>query len=129
MFVVDGPKMLERLNGIYAFAIWDDRDRRLFLARDRLGVKPLYYTRGPGWFAFASELKALLPLIEQPALEPTALADFLTFLWVPDPKTAFRHILKLPPGHYAWADRNGFEVTQWWDLFRARGTLRKRLAR
>jgi asparagine synthase (glutamine-hydrolysing) len=116
MFVVDGPKMLERLNGIYAFAIWDDRDRRLFFARDRLGVKPLYYTRGAGWLAFASELKALLPLIEQPALEPTALADFLTFLWVPDPKTAFRNILKLPPGHYAWADRDGLEVTQWWDL-------------
>jgi asparagine synthase (glutamine-hydrolysing) len=116
MFVVDGPKMLERLNGIYAFAIWDDRDRRLFLARDRLGVKPLYYVRGAGWLAFASEIRALLPLIERPELEPTALADFLTFLWVPDPKTAFRNILKLPPGHYAWADRNGFEVTQWWDL-------------
>ena len=116
MFVVNGPSMLERLNGIFAFAIWDDRDKRLFLARDRLGVKPLYYTRGAGWLAFASELKALLPLIGQPELEPTALADFLTFLWVPDPKTAFRKILKLPPGHFAWADQDGLKVTQWWDL-------------
>jgi asparagine synthase (glutamine-hydrolysing) len=116
MFAVHGPQMLERLNGIFAFAIWDARDNRLFLARDRLGVKPLYYTRGPNWFAFASELKALLPLIGRPQLETTALADFLTFLWVPDPKTAFRDILKLPPAHYAWADRNGFDVTQWWDL-------------
>ncbi len=116
MFVVDGPSMLERLNGIFSFAIWDARDKRLFLARDRLGVKPLYYTRGPGWFAFASEVKALLPLIGRPQLDPTALADFLTFLWVPDPKTAFREILKLPPGHHAWADGEGLEITQWWDL-------------
>src|SRR5215207_1604431 len=116
MFVVHGPTMLQRLNGIFAFGIWDDREKRLFLARDRLGVKPLYYTRGSSWFAFASELKVLLPLLGQVNLEPTALADFLTFLWVPDPKTAFREIAKLPPGHYAWADRNGLEVTQWWDL-------------
>jgi asparagine synthase (glutamine-hydrolysing) len=93
--------MLDRLNGIFAFAIWDDREKRLFLARDRLGVKPLYYTRADGWLAFASEVKPLLPLIGRPELEPTALADFLTFLWVPDPKTAFRDIFQLPAGHYA----------------------------
>jgi asparagine synthase (glutamine-hydrolysing) len=116
MFVVHGPAMLERLNGIFALAIWDDRDKRLFLARDRLGVKPLYYTRDRDWLAFASELKALLPLLERPELEPTALADFLTFLWVPDPKTAFRRISKLQPGHFAWADRNGLDIHQWWDL-------------
>jgi asparagine synthase (glutamine-hydrolysing) len=116
MFVVHGPKMLERLNGIFAFAIWDNHERRLFLARDRLGVKPLYYTRREGWFAFASELKLLLPLIGGAELEPTALADFLTFLWVPDPKTAFRHIRKLPPGHYAWADAQGVSIQQYWDL-------------
>jgi asparagine synthase (glutamine-hydrolysing) len=116
MFVLHGPMMLNRLNGIFAFAIWDERDKRLFLARDRLGVKPLYYTHRPGWLAFASELKALLPFLGRLEIEPTALADFLTFLWVPDPKTAFREIAKLPPGHYAWADRNGLDVTQWWDL-------------
>jgi asparagine synthase (glutamine-hydrolysing) len=116
MFVVHGPAMLEQLNGIFAFAIWDDRDKRLFLARDRLGVKPLYYTRGRDWLAFASELKALLPLLRAPELEPTALADFLTFLWVPEPKTIFRGIAKLPSGHFAWADRDGLEIRQWWDL-------------
>jgi asparagine synthase (glutamine-hydrolysing) len=116
MFVVHGPAMLERLNGIFAFAIWDDRDKRLFLARDRLGVKPLYYTRRRDLFAFASELKALLPLLGTLELDPAALADFLTFLWVPDPKTIFRGILKLAPGHFAWADRDGLEVRQWWDL-------------
>jgi asparagine synthase (glutamine-hydrolysing) len=116
MFVVHGADMLRRLNGIYAFAIWDERERRLFVARDRLGVKPLYYTYAGDWFAFASEVKPLLPLLRSVALEPTAVADFLTFLWVPDPKTAFHGIMKLPPGHYAWYDRAGLDVRQWWDL-------------
>jgi asparagine synthase (glutamine-hydrolysing) len=116
MFVVHGPDMLQLLNGMFAFAIWDDRDKRLFLARDRLGVKPLYYIRASGGFAFASELKALLPLIGTPSLDMSALADYLTFLWVPDPKTAFRGILKLPPGHYAWADQDELSTHQYWDL-------------
>jgi asparagine synthase (glutamine-hydrolysing) len=116
MFVVHGSAMLDRLNGIFAFAIWDDREKRMFLARDRLGVKPLYYTEANGCVGFASELKSLLPLIGRPGLDPTALADFLTFLWVPDPKTAFKEIAKLPPGHYAWIDRDGIRVKQYWDL-------------
>ena len=116
MFAVHGPRMLERLNGIFALAIWDDRDRRLFLARDRLGVKPLYYIRRDGLFAFASEVKALLPLLGRPELEPTALADYLTFLWVPDPKTAFREILTLAPGHYAWVEADRVSIRQYWDL-------------
>jgi asparagine synthase (glutamine-hydrolysing) len=101
LFALDGPAMLEWLNGIFAFAVWDDREKRLFLARDRLGVKPLYHTARPGLFAFASELRTLLPLLDRVELDETALADYLIFLWVPDPKTAFRGIAKLPPGHYA----------------------------
>ena len=116
LFALDGPAMLERINGIFAFAIWDDHERRLFLARDRLGVKPLYYTQRDGLFAFASELRALLPLIGRPSLDETALADFLTFLWVPDPKTAFREIRKLPPGHYAWAAAGELFIHQYWEL-------------
>jgi asparagine synthase (glutamine-hydrolysing) len=116
MFALHGPAMLERLNGIFAFAIWDDLERRLFLARDRLGVKPLYYLRRDGLFAFGSELRALLPFLRTATLDPTALADYLTLLWVPDPKTAFREIAKLPPGHYAWVDRAGLAVRQYWDL-------------
>lgn len=116
MFAVHGPGMLNRLNGIFAFAIWDDRDRRLFLARDRLGVKPLYYTSSAGCFAFASELRALLPFLRTASLDETALADYLALLWVPDPKTAFRGISKLPPGHYAWVDAEGSSVTQYWDV-------------
>jgi asparagine synthase (glutamine-hydrolysing) len=116
MFVVHGEAMFERLNGIFAFAIWDDRDKRLFLARDRLGVKPLYYVERPSYFAFASELKALLPLLDRVELDHDALCDYLTFLWVPEPKTAFRDILKLPAGHFAWVDRHGVSVDSYWDL-------------
>ena len=116
LFVTQGPRMLELLNGIFAFAVWDDLEKRLFLARDRLGVKPLYHTNIKGCFAFASELRALLPLIVTPSLDETALADYLTFLWVPDPKTAFRQIRKLPPGHFAWFDSDGLRVEQYWDL-------------
>jgi asparagine synthase (glutamine-hydrolysing) len=116
LFALEGPSMLARLNGIFAFAVWDDHTRRLFLARDRLGVKPLYYTVQHDLFAFASELRSLLPFVRTPQLDPTALADYLTFLWVPDPKTAFRDIRKLPPGHYAWAGVDGIETHQYWDL-------------
>jgi asparagine synthase (glutamine-hydrolysing) len=116
MFVTHGPRMLDFLNGIFAFAVWDNLEKRLFLARDRLGVKPLYHTNINGCFAFASELRALLPLIGTASLDETALADFLTFLWVPDPKTAFKRIFKLPPGHFAWFDSDGLRVEQYWDL-------------
>lgn len=116
LFALEGPAMLDRLNGMFALAIWDDRDRRLFLARDRLGVKPLYYLERDGGLAFASEVKPLLPLLERVELDPTALADYLTFLWVPDPKTAFAGVFKLPPGHFAWFDRNGLAVSQYWNL-------------
>jgi asparagine synthase (glutamine-hydrolysing) len=115
-FALYGPEILNRVNGIFAFAIWDDDEKRMFLARDRLGVKPLYYVKKDGFVAFSSELKALLPFLGRPELEPTALVDFLTFLWVPDPKTAFREVLKLPAGHCAWVDRDGMRVRQYWDL-------------
>lgn len=115
-FAVWGVGMLRRLNGIFALAIWDNHEKRLFLARDRLGVKPLYYTNQADVFAFASELKTLLPYIGQVSLDPTALADYLTFLWVPDPKTAFREVSKLPAGHYAVMSEGTLTVQRYWDL-------------
>ena len=116
MFALQGPDMLRRLNGIFAFGIWDDRDKRLFVARDRLGVKPLYYVDEPGAFGFASELRCLLPLLGTVALDLDGLADYLTFLWVPDPRTAFTGVRKLPGGHYAWFDREGLQIERYYDV-------------
>jgi asparagine synthase (glutamine-hydrolysing) len=116
LFAVHGPAMLDRLNGIFAFAVWDDEERRLFVARDRLGVKPLYYIERRGLFAFASEVRPLLPFLGRPELDLQALADYLTFLWVPDPATAFRDVRKLPPGHCGWVDEGRLTARQYWDL-------------
>ena len=116
LFALHGPAMLERLNGIFAFAVWDDREKRLFLARDRLGVKPLYYVDCPGVFGFSSELRALLPLLDSVELSHEGFADYLTFLWVPDPQTAFKDVHKLEAGHYAFYDRGGLTIERYWDL-------------
>ncbi|MEK6302734.1 MAG: asparagine synthase (glutamine-hydrolyzing) [Acidobacteriota bacterium] len=112
-----GRDCLARFNGMFAFAIWDARDESLFIARDRLGIKPLYYADTPAGFAFASEIKALLsiPGIER-APDLAALDQFMTFLWTPDPKTAFRGISKLPPAHYLVHRNARTEVHEYWDL-------------
>ena len=111
-----GKAMLERLNGIFAFAIWDTDRHELFLARDRLGVKPLYYTQRDGSFYFASEIKALLKVLPTPRLRPEGIADYLTFLWVPDPDTMFEGIFKLPAGHFAEFAGGQLEIRPYWDL-------------
>jgi asparagine synthase (glutamine-hydrolysing) len=116
MFAEHGSEMLRRLNGIFAFAIWDDERRELFLARDQLGVKPLYYAQSNGDFLFASEIKALLQAMPTPSLRPEAIADYLTFLWVPDPETMFEGISKLPPGHFGRYRDGRLEISQYWDL-------------
>src|SRR5229473_3909747 len=95
-----GDQCLDRLAGMFAFAIWDTAERRLFCARDRGGEKPLYYTVIDGAFVFASELKALVcwPGFKR-GLHYPALLDFLAFGYVPDPKSIWEDCLKLPPGH------------------------------
>ena len=97
-----GSRCLARLRGMFAFALWDGRSRRLFLARDRLGEKPLYYaTTADGLFLFGSEIGAVLAgLPEAPPLDLEALADYLTYGYVPDPKSIYRGIRKLPPSHF-----------------------------
>jgi asparagine synthase (glutamine-hydrolysing) len=112
-----GHGCLARLNGMFAFAIWDGRDESLFLARDRLGIKPLYYAQTPAGFAFASEIKAILaiPGFER-AVDLSALDQFMTFLWTPDPKTAFRGVSKLPPAHYLVYRNGKADVFEYWDV-------------
>jgi asparagine synthase (glutamine-hydrolysing) len=95
-----GERCVEQFRGMFAFAIWDGGRRRLFLARDRVGKKPLYYTEAGGQFVFASEFQAILrhPAVSRD-LDPTAVDDFLTYGYVPAPKTPFRGVFKLPPAH------------------------------
>lgn len=95
-----GEKCLDRFRGMFAFAVWDARKRQLFLARDRLGVKPLYYHHGPRLFAFASEAKAILALEDVPRdVDPGSVIDYLAYGYVPQPASIWKGILKLPPGH------------------------------
>jgi asparagine synthase (glutamine-hydrolysing) len=114
-----GPACVERLRGMFAFAVWDRNRRELLLARDRAGKKPLYYahTRA-GSLVFGSELKCLLehPEVER-EVDPEALDAYLTLGYVPDPLCIFTGVRKLPPGHTLRFTRDGrVEVTQYWDF-------------
>ncbi|MEO6655375.1 MAG: asparagine synthase (glutamine-hydrolyzing) [Pyrinomonadaceae bacterium] len=108
---------LDKLNGMFAFAVWDDLEKTLTLARDRAGIKPLYYATIGDNFVFASEIKAILATkLIRAELDHEGLDQYMTFLWTPDPQTTFKNIFKLPPAHYLqWKDG---EITQneWWDL-------------
>lgn len=99
LYLRDGVKMLPRLNGIFAFALWDTRSRQLFVARDGIGVKPLYWCHTPRGFLFASELKAILqePSVDR-AIDPEAVRFHLQHLWCPSPYTMLEHVHKLAPG-------------------------------
>lgn len=112
-----GPECLHHLNGQFAIAIWDNRRGELFLARDRLGVRPLFYVPLPGGLAFASEIKALLlvPGVEA-HLDPYGLAQAFTF-WAPQPpRTAFEGVRELPPGHFLRASGDGLTIQRYWRL-------------
>jgi asparagine synthase (glutamine-hydrolysing) len=119
LYEEEGPDCVTRLNGMFAFAICDMRSGSptLFLARDHFGVKPFYYWYRGRQMAFASEIKALLEVPGITAeIDPESLHQFLTFLWVPDPKTMFRGIFKLPAGHYAIVKAGELKLTKYWDL-------------
>jgi asparagine synthase (glutamine-hydrolysing) len=112
-----GASSVTRLNGMFAFAIWDDGQKELFIARDHFGIKPFYYCHQGSRFAFASEVKALLQLPDAPRrVNFQALDQYLTFLWVPDPLTMFDGILKLPAGHCGVYRDGRLRLEQYWDL-------------
>ena len=113
LYLRDGVKTLERLNGIYAFALWDTRTKTMFIARDGFGVKPLYYAETQRGMAFASELKALLQdsCIDR-TIDSRAVRDHLLYLWCPSPQTMLRSVRKLEPG-CALQVRNGRVVRSW----------------
>jgi asparagine synthase (glutamine-hydrolysing) len=117
LYARHGVEMLSKMNGIFAFAIWDTVKSELFLARDRLGVKPLYYHQTlDDRLYFASEVKALLAALARPRVRHDVIGHFLTFLWVPDPDTMFEGVSKLPPGHYAIFRDGRLRVSQYWDM-------------
>lgn len=112
-----GAKCLDYLRGMFAFAVWDARERRLFIARDRLGIKPLYYTQVGQRLVFASEIKAILQHSKVPReLDEQALSHYLSFKYVPAPHTMFEGIVSLPPGHTLTCDARGVQVEAYWDL-------------
>ena len=100
---------------MFALALWDARRQQLLLARDRLGKKPLVYRDEPGRLLFASELKSLLEVPGVPReIDPQAIDAYLTYQYVPHPRTIFRGIAKLPPGHYAVYRDGRLEVRRYW---------------
>ncbi|MEP6618262.1 MAG: asparagine synthase (glutamine-hydrolyzing) [bacterium] len=125
LYEEDGPDMVQRLRGMFAFAMWDDKAQRLLLARDRLGIKPLYYWLTDDGIAFASELKSFLALEHFPReLDTTAIHEYLALGYVPDPACIFRGVRKLAPGHVlTWNAQSGAEITQYWTAIRPETTV------
>jgi asparagine synthase (glutamine-hydrolysing) len=113
----EGERLLQRLRGMFAFAIWDRRRRRLLLARDHFGQKPLFYTENAGQLTFASEIKALLA--DDPSLaslDPRALDQYLTLRFVHPPGTFFSRIRSLPPAHFMVWEDGRIRIERYWDL-------------
>ena len=113
-----GRECVRELRGMFAFAIWDSVKRRLFVARDRLGIKPLYYRHTPGLFLFGSEIKVILSHPEVlPEFYRAGLPEYLAFGYLSGPETFYKGIRKLMPGHWLEIDENGeLRIEQYWDL-------------
>jgi asparagine synthase (glutamine-hydrolysing) len=114
-----GIECIHRFRGMFAFALWDGRERQLWLVRDRIGVKPLYYSAHHGRIVFASEIKALLQDPDQPRdVDPAALFHFLSFLTTPAPQTLFAGVGKLPAGSWMRINADGRHTTRrYWDVW------------
>ena len=110
-------RAVDHLRGMFAFALWDSRCRRLLVARDRLGIKPVFYRVEPGRLVFASELRALGELAAtQFEIDPQSVYDFFGFRYVPAPRTFYRGVEKLLPGHLLLADASGVRTAAYWDV-------------
>ena len=117
LFALYGEKCLSLLNGQFAVAIWDKKDEKLFIARDRVGIRPLFYTIANGILYFASEIKALFCNSDvKRELSPTNLTQIYTYWTAITPATAFRDISELSPGHYLTFNRAGLSVHKFWEL-------------
>ena len=112
-----GDRCVEYFRGMFAFAIWDDKKRRLIIARDRLGIKQIYYYHDDNKFIFSSEIKGIFnfPNIEK-KMDPTSLSDYFSFLYVPSPKTIYSNILQIPAGHLLIYSNGNIEWKKYWDV-------------
>lgn len=112
-----GKKCLDHLRGMFAFALWDETQKTLFCARDRFGIKPFYYTIQNNVFYFASEIKTLLPFVQNVAVNEDALISYLTFQFVLNDQTLFCDINKLKPGYFLHFSESGsLSIARYWDL-------------
>jgi asparagine synthase (glutamine-hydrolysing) len=112
-----GPQCVQKLRGMFGFAIWDKRQQSLFLARDRVGIKPIYYWLSEKTLTFGSEIKAVLADPDVHAeIHPEIIDRFLTFLYVPGEETLIRNLRKLAPGSYLYARNGKVEIKEYWDL-------------
>lgn len=112
-----GPEAVNHLRGMFAFAIWDEREKHLFLARDRFGIKPLYWCCENQTLYFASEIKALLPFLKERVLSPAALSDYLSLQFCLGDKTLMHGVRQMPAAHYAIVRPGGIPETQrYWEV-------------
>lgn len=117
LYQKEGEQLLHKLNGMFAFALWDIENKHLFLARDRLGKKPLYYYDDGEHFVFASEIKALLQSnVVKKEIREDSIYDFFTYQYIPDPKTIFKNVFKLEPGHSMTVNEKGLQIEKYWDI-------------
>ena len=130
-----GEKFAEHLTGMFAVAVWDKRRQKLILARDRLGIKPLYYSEGPNGLLFGSETKAILQGGMERDVDLQALHDYLSFNYVPGPRSIFKHVRSLPAGHILTCSGKSVAIAPYWQLqypsvsANGNGPLRRKLLR
>tara|TARA_R110000751_G_scaffold210384_1_gene314130 strand:+ start:43165 stop:45144 length:1980 start_codon:yes stop_codon:yes gene_type:complete len=112
-----GPDFVHKLNGQFSIAIWDKNKEELFLARDRVGIRPLYYTKQEETFIFASEIKSILEFPGvRPKLSPKAISEYFTFWTSISPNTVFEEIFEVPPGSYMILNKHSEKITTYWEL-------------
>jgi len=116
LYIQYGPSILEKLNGMFAFAIWDNHEQSLFIARDRLGIKPVYYSDLSGTFMFASEQKALIKAGVPKTVAEDEFQELLLYRFISGEKTLYKNIFKLLPGYYLFIKDERISKTRWWNL-------------
>jgi len=117
LYEEEGRDFVQHLRGMFAIALWDAKKRLFYLYRDRLGIKPLHYWHKNGQLVFGSELKAILAFPEvEKDMSLDALSDYLSFLYIPAPKTIYRDIQKLPPGHWLCYENGAIEIKRYWEM-------------